>query len=410
MPNRRRFGIMIVCALAASVGIPFERPVRATEQGTVVSATAERAGTSFVLSWTTGGDVQRVTIFEGTSPDQIQNVVADTEGVASIVIEGLDPAARHYFRVKGGKGPGVITAERGVPQIGVLNFRDVGGYATAPNAGGHEKHVRWGTFFRSGSPAPTSNQGFLGALGVQTIIDVRGPSEITASAPLWSTATGADIVRSPIFDVTLGSIPDPVTPHLCLPQNVSPSDPSHHYFPFDPVCFADQDAFFGPNGEFFTSFKRATFRAFVSGEYPPGVPNFGSTMTDALSTLLLSLTDAENLPLVWADTGGSARAGWGTAVVLLALGVPEEQVIEDYLLTNQFRAAANNAQLTALVSSGRLGKRIYLEPQLTTSPEEMEGAFDEIRQRYGTFEDYAYESLGITGGDLEQIRENLLKG
>src|SRR5262249_38902085 len=241
----------------------------------------------------------------------------------------------HYFRVKGGSGNGVIAAERGVPQIGVLNFRDVGGYSTLRNNGGNGKQVRWGMFFRSGAPNAQSNQSFLTVLGVRTVIDVRSGPEITAAAPRWS-APGVNVFSSPIFNQG-GVIPDPVTPRLCLPQNGSLSDPSHHYFPFDPVCFADQDAYFGPNGEFFTEFKTAIFRGFVSGDWPPGA-NFGPTVNAALRTTLLTLTDADNVPLVWADSNGAARTGWAAAVVGLALGITEEELIQDYLLTHQFPA------------------------------------------------------------------------
>src|SRR5213078_2974963 len=103
------------------------------------------------------------------------------------------------------------------------------------------------------------------------------------------------------------------------------------------------DAFYGPNGEFFTQFKTAAFRGFASGVGPPSA-NFGPTVNAALRATLLALSDANNLPLVFADTGGAARTGWGAAVVEMALGVREEGVIEDYVLTNQFRGPINNAQ------------------------------------------------------------------
>lgn len=380
----------------------------ANPSGSVVSATVTRVGSDFQISWTTTGDVSTVKIKEGTSPEQIENQVAEVTGITSTTITGLDLTQRHYFRVKGGSDDGVIAAERGVPQINVLNFRDIGGYSTVPNNGGHIKSVRWGLFFRSGGPSAQSNQSFLTTLGVKTVIDVRAPNEINAAAPQWNVP-GVNVISSPIFDQGIGGIPDPVTPRLCLPQNVSPSDPTHHYFAFDPVCFADQDAFYGPNGEFFTQFKTAAFRGFASGVGPPGA-NFGPTVNAALRTTLLALTDAHNLPMVWADSGGAARTGWGAAVVLMALGVTEQEVIQDYLLTNQFRGPINNAQLNALVGSGRLGKSIYLEPQLFERPEYLQAALDEMHELYGTFENYARQALGITAEQLEQIRANMLKG
>ena len=399
---------MVCCGLLLSVGLTLTPGARADSPGSVGSATVTRVGSHFQISWTITGDVSTVKIKEGTSPEQIENQVAEVTGITSTTISGLDLTQRHYFRVKAGSGDGVIAAERGVPQIGVLNFRDTGGYSTAPNDGGHVKNARWGSFFRGGGPGAQSNQSFLTTLGVRTVIDARAPTEITAAAPQWNVA-GVNVIISPIFDQGAGGIPDPVTPHLCLPQNVSPFDPSHHYFAFDPVCFADQDVYFGANGEFFTQFKTAAFRGFASGVGPPGA-NFGPTVNAALRTTLLALTDANNLPLVWADSGGAARTGWAAAVVEMALGVTEEQVMQDYLLTNQFRGPINNAQLNALVGSGRLGKSIYLEPQLFERPEYLQAALDEMHRIYGTFENYAHQALGITQEQLEQIRANLLKG
>src|SRR5262249_17968758 len=165
------------CELLVSVLVAALLSTQAVgQQGSVVGATVTRAGSSFQINWTTAGSVNQVKIFEGTSPEQIENPVAEPAGGTVVTGTGLDPTRRHYFRVKGGSGNGVIAAERGVPQIGVLNFRDVGGYPTGSNNGGNGKQVRWGMFFRSGAPTAQSNQSFLTVLGVRTVIDVRsGP-------------------------------------------------------------------------------------------------------------------------------------------------------------------------------------------------------------------------------------------
>jgi protein-tyrosine phosphatase len=408
LAGSRYFGAFVgLIALTAIAGTALAAEAKADSPGSIVSVTVTRVGSNFQISWTITGTVSMVRIKEGTDPEYIDNQVAEVTGITSTTISGLDPSQRHYFRVKGGSGDGVIAAERDVPQIGVLNFRDIGGYSTIPNHGGHVENVEWGSFFRGGGPTAQSTQSFLTTLGVKTAIDVRAPTEVTPASPQWSVA-GVNVIHSPIFDQTVGGIPDPVTPHLCLPQNVSPSNPTHHYFPFDPVCFADQDVYFGPNGEFFTQFKTAAFAGFASGFGPPGA-NFGPTVNAALRTTLLALTDANNLPMVFADTGGAARTGWASAVVEMALGVTEEGVMQDYLLTNVYRGPASNAQLNALVGSGRLGKAIYLEPQLFERPEYLQAALDQMHLLYGTFENYAQQALGISKDQLEQIRENLLK-
>jgi protein-tyrosine phosphatase len=400
----RRGSFLVATGLLAAAAALLAAPIELS----ILSATVTRIGTDFQIAWTAAGDVDHVTIDEGTSPEEIVNRVADVSDVSVAIVTGLDPNLRHYFRVRDGSGEGLIAAERGVPQMRVLNFRDIGGYDTDPNRGGHVKNVRWGMFFRSGGPTTQSNQTFLATLGVRTIIDARAPNEITAAAPEWNVA-GVNVIHAPIFDQNAGGIPDPVTPHLCLPQNVSPTDPSHHYFPFDPVCFADQDVYFGPNGEFFTQFKTAAFRGFASGVGPPGA-NFGPTVNAALRTTLVALTDPNNLPMVWADTGGAARTGWASAVVEMTLGVSADAVMSDYLLTNVFRGPANMAQLNALVGSGLLGKSIYLEPQLFERAEYLQAALDELRTIYGSFENYLHVGLGLTDDQIAQIRQNLLKG
>jgi protein-tyrosine phosphatase len=94
----------------------------------------------------------------------------------------------------------------------------------------------------------------------------------------------------------------------------------------------------------------------------------------------------------------------------MVLGVAEDEVMQDYLLTNQIRGTVNTAQLNALVGSGRLGKGVYLEPQLYERPEFLQATLDEMHQLYGTFENYAHQALGITDQQIDQIRANLLKG
>src|SRR4030095_4803758 len=85
-------------------------------QGSVVSATVTRVGSTFQISWTTTGDVEKIRIEEGTSPQQIENLVGEASGITIMTVTGLDPSQRHYCRIKGGSGDGVIAAERGVPQ------------------------------------------------------------------------------------------------------------------------------------------------------------------------------------------------------------------------------------------------------------------------------------------------------
>jgi protein-tyrosine phosphatase len=382
----------------------------AAGQAGVTGATVTRSGNDFVLTWTTSGPVPIVRIKQGTDPAAIDTLVATITGGTSTTVTGLDPAQRHYFRVKGGSGDGAIAAERVVPQTGVLNFRDTGGY-TVRNPGGHTKSVRWGLFFRAGAPSPTSNQAFLSTLDIQTIVDARAPAEIGASRPAWSSAlTGATVVSTPIIDEGNLILIDLVAERLCTAAN--------GYVPFQPECFAAQETFFGPQGQFWAAFNEELFRGFVSGTGPQvgshGQMHFGDAVNHAVRTLLLLATDSANLPLLWADTNGGARAGFGAAVLAMALGVEEADVIADFVLTNTVLAPVIAAQLaqiqTQLVNTGLLKSTDLVAPRLTLTPAIIQAVMDEMVHRYGSVWNYLSQGLGITEADLEAMRANLLKG
>jgi len=407
MTLQRTITLIVGFVVAMSLAGP---PMAAAGPAGVTGATVTRSGNDFVLTWTTSGPVPAVTIKQGTDPAVIETLVTTVTGGTSTTVTGLDPAQRHYFRVQGGSGDGTIAAERVVPQTGVLNFRDTGGY-TVRNPGGHTKSVRWGLFFRSGAPSPTSNQAFLTTLDIQTIVDARAPAEISASRPPWSSSlTGADVVSTPIIDEGNLLLIDLVAERVCTPAN--------GYVPFEAECFAAQEAFFGPHGEFWADFNEQLFRGFVSGTGPQvgthGQMHFGNVVNHAMRTLLLLATDSANLPLLWADTNGGARVGFGAAVLAMALGVEDADVIADFVLTNTVLApviAAQLAQIQAqLVNTGLLKSTDLVAPRLTLTPAIIQAVMDEMVQRYGSVWNYLSQGLGITEADLEALRANLLKG
>src|SRR6185369_3938351 len=58
----------------------------ASAQGSIVSAAVTRVGSAFQISWTTMGDVDKVKIEEGTTPQQIENLVGEVSGITIITV------------------------------------------------------------------------------------------------------------------------------------------------------------------------------------------------------------------------------------------------------------------------------------------------------------------------------------
>jgi protein-tyrosine phosphatase len=121
------------------------------------------------------------------------------------------------------------------------------------------------------------------------------------------------------------------------------------------------------------------------------------------------LADPENLPAVLHCTAGKDRTGFASALVLLALGVPEETVYEDYLLSNLYLENFRSFVLrwTPLYSFFRTGsadllplleaRRLYLETSLAT-----------IDAVYGSFDAYLEKALHVDAKRRAALKKNLL--
>jgi protein-tyrosine phosphatase len=80
----------------------------------------------------------------------------------------------------------------------------------------------------------------------------------------------------------------------------------------------------------------------------------------------------------------------------LALGVSRETVIEDYDLTNLFRRPVPHLfgpetpeEVTTIL--------------LSAQPKYLEAAFDEIDRVYGSFDDFLWQSLGVSESDRRRL-------
>ena len=92
--------------------------------------------------------------------------------------------------------------------------------------------------------------------------------------------------------------------------------------------------------------------------------------------------------------------------MLLTLGVPEETVLEDYLLSNVYRAARTEETIVSLRPLMRDSE--LLRPVLDVRPEYLQASFDTIAELYGSIDDYLRVGLGLDRRTVNALRENLL--
>lgn len=174
---------------------------------------------------------------------------------------------------------------RSLKLSGASNFRDLGGYI------GHDgRPVRWRRIFRSDHLAALTPEdtAVLAGLQLSRAVDFRGAAERAALA-------------------------------YTLP------DVAYHALSIEPTVVqrAKDMALAGQqlSPEVAVQLMQDTYRAFVNDN------------TEQFATLFAHLLE-DDAPLVFHCTAGKDRTGFAAALILLALGVPRDVVMQDYLLTN----------------------------------------------------------------------------
>jgi protein-tyrosine phosphatase len=106
--------------------------------------------------------------------------------------------------------------------------------------------------------------------------------------------------------------------------------------------------------------------------------------------------DPGSYPLLLHCTSGKNRTGFAAALLLLALGVARETVIEDYNLTNLYRRPVPHL-------FGPETPEEVAMILLAAQPKYLEAALDEIDRVYGSFDNYMERELGVADFDRRRL-------
>lgn len=134
-------------------------------------------------------------------------------------------------------------------------------------------------------------------------------------------------------------------------------------------------------------------------------------LTRHLSNLFTALAAEEQAPLIVHCSAGKDRTGVLSALLLLLLGVPRQQVLADYLQTNQ--------QIDSVKLESDLARQLELVTGRTPSPEMvkviagvreiyLETAIDSIESRHGTVEAY-FSAAGVAREQIQAFRHGLIE-
>jgi protein-tyrosine phosphatase len=270
--------------------------------------------------------------------------------------------------------PGPMTARwalsRHVALDGAVNVRDVGGYLTA-----YGLEVRRGRLFRGDalcqlSPADVER---LDRLGLRTVIDFRTLGEVLVSGT-DRLPYGVESASLPVGGGDLGSL-------------------------YELISSGDHDRQRRELGG-----GRA---ARLMVEINRGFVADGR-QREAFGAALRLACSPGRLPLLYHCSSGKDRAGWMTAIVHTALGVPRELVLRDYLLSNDFHRTGYQKLRFDLVTTGMVDDPELLRPILEQSATYLNAAFEEVDRRYLSFGAFLTHGLDVSEAMLGELRHGLL--
>ena len=267
--------------------------------------------------------------------------------------------------------------------IASANLRDLGGLATIDG-----QRVRTGRLFRSGhlSELDGPEAAILGGLGLRTIIDLRRPSEV-ADFPtpdldgvdrLWMSVSPEDSEFAVAANLLFGE----------QPERVDTAEDSGFAVAAN-LLFGNQP-------------EQVDIATMLEGYFRNTVTN----RLDGYRPVFEAATDPDRQPLLFHCMGGKDRTGFVAGVLLRLLGVGQEEVMADYLLTNEI--LGDRMARRADQARQRIAQRSGVEPDqvderhlegvramLYTRPSFLQASFDAVTDKFGTWETFRRDGLGI---------------
>ena len=243
----------------------------------------------------------------------------------------------------------------------VTNFRDVAGatdqeaYRTSSG-----RKLRRGVIYRSNALAASpTDLDTLNTLNIKADYDLRTPGE--RDSPSDTPPAGASYIK-----VNL----------LCTPDNPPPV-----------VQTSDECI----------SYMEKSYTDLVTDQ----------AERDQLAELFQMLATTSGSQ-VYHCSGGKDRTGWVTNILLNVLGVPQDVITQNYMLTNVYSEAAIQASYQSMITTyGQPAADVYY-PIFIADERYLNAGLNQVVASYGTMASYINDGIGLSSTVQNQIRDKFL--
>jgi len=243
---------------------------------------------------------------------------------------------------------------------GGFNFRDVGGHKARDG-----RTMRRGRIYRSGMMVHLTDEDhvLLEGLGIRVICDLRTTREQLRDPTRWQSIRGVDYWAR-AYETSHGDI------GRLMQQG----------------AFSAEEA-----------------REAMKGNYR----EMPFEQADSYREMFYRIAQG-HLPLVFNCSVGKDRTGIAATLLYKLLDIPQDIILHEYTLTNEFLARDSN-RLTERGVFKPWPTDAHFQPLIRAEPDYLQTMFETIEDRCGSLERYFSDIIGVDARRADEIRAHLLE-